>query len=52
MNFAAHQKKEKKEKMGKSKTEEERKQATDFKKAACCSFAVRSEGSTAKKWFV
>ena len=40
MNVAAHQEKEKNEKTGKSKTREERKQATDLKETACCPSAV------------
>ena len=42
MNVVAHQEKEKNEetKTGKRKAGEERKQATDFKKAACCPFEV------------
>ena len=36
MNVAAHQDKEKNEKTGKGKAGEERRQATDFKEAACC----------------
>ena len=38
MNVTAHQEKEKNEetKTGKRKAGEERKQATDFKKAVCC----------------
>ena len=49
MNVAAHQEKEK---TGKREAEEESKQPTDFKEAACCPTALCSEGSTAKKWFV
>ena len=40
MNVAAHQEKEKNEKTGKKKEGEERKQATDFKEAACYPSAV------------
>ena len=39
-NVAAHQEKEKNEKMGKRKAREERRQATDYKEAACCPFVV------------
>ena len=40
MNVAAPQEKEKNEKTGKRKTEEERRQVTDFEEAECCSSAV------------
>ena len=42
MNITAPQEKEKNEetRMGKRKAEKERKQATDFKEAACCPSAV------------
>ena len=40
MNITAHQEKEKNEKTGKREAGEERKQSTDFKKAACCLSAV------------
>ena len=40
MNVAAHQDKEKNEKMDKRKAGEERGQETDFREAACCPFAV------------
>ena len=36
MNVFAHQEKEKNEKTSKGKAGEERRQATDFKEAACC----------------
>ena len=48
MNVAAHQRKEKNEKMGKRETGKERKQATDFKEAACCPSAV-VQGSARRK---
>ena len=40
MKAAAHQEKEKNKKAGKRKAEEEIKQRTDFKQAACCPSAV------------
>ena len=42
MNVGDHQEKEKNEKTkkGKKKTGEEKRQATDFKEAACCPSAV------------
>ena len=42
MNIATHQEKEKNEEMktGKRKAGKGRRQATDFKEAACCPFAV------------
>ena len=40
MNVATHQEKKKNEKTGKREAGKERKQATDFKEAACCSSAV------------
>ena len=47
MNVAAHQEKEKNEKTGKRKAEEERRQA-DFKEAACYPSAV-VEGAARRK---
>ena len=52
MNVASHQKKEKNEKTGKRKVGEERRQATDFKEAACCPSAVVLGEKWRKKWFV
>ena len=40
MNVAPHQEKKKNEKTDKKEAGKERKQATDFKEAACCSSAV------------
>ena len=40
MNVVVNQEKEKNEKAGKNEAGEERKRATDFKEAACCSSAV------------
>ena len=48
MNVATFQPKKKNEKTGKRDTEEERKQATDFKEAACCPFTV-VQGQLVKK---
>ena len=49
MNVAAHQDQKNEEtKTGKREAREERRQATDFKEAACCPFAVVQGGSTVK----
>ena len=47
MNVADHQ--EKNQKTGKRKAGEERRQAIDFKEAACCLSEVVQGGCTAKK---
>ena len=40
MSVAAHEEKEKNDKMGKREAGEERKHATDFKEVVCCPSAV------------
>ena len=51
MNIAAHQEKEKDEKMGKRKAGVERRQA-NFKETACYPSAVVQGAAQQKKWFV
>ena len=48
MNVVAHQEKNEKTKTGKRKAGEEKKQATDFKEAACCPSAV-VQGAAGRK---
>ena len=52
INVGGHQEKEKNENASKRDAGEKRREATNFKEAACCGSTAALQGAARQKWFV